>query len=166
MTETIRKQYDDFKEKHPNALLLFRCGDFYEAYEDDAETIAGKLGIILTKNGKDGSRLTGFPHHALDVYLPKLVRAGFKVAIIDQLESPKQTQKVARVQKINPGRVQLPSLTPTQYDLLCECIRYRCADNSRERAEAESRHLLTPWYDEMAERLSELKSLIYNRKPE
>lgn len=168
MTDAIRKQYDDMKSKHPDALLLFRCGDFYETYEDDAEATAKVLGITLTKNGKDGSRLAGFPHHALDVYLPKLIRAGHRVAILDQLEEPKKVVKRGITELVAPqpkraSLVKLPALTRKQYELLCECIRYRSADNSKERAEAESRHQFTAWYDDMAKQLGELKNLIYDK---
>ena len=95
----ILKQFYDLKEKHPDAVLLFRVGDFYEVYEQDARVASNRLGITLTHrsdvNGKDGKPLAmaGFPHHALDIYLPKLIRAGHRVAICDQLEAPKQTAK-------------------------------------------------------------------------
>ena len=83
------QQFHELKEKHPEVLLLFRCGDFYECYEGDASIVSLILGITLTKR-KDGGNMTGFPHHALDTYLPKLIRAGKRVAICDQLEAPKQ----------------------------------------------------------------------------
>ena len=88
------KQFYELKAKHPDAVLLFRCGDFYETYGEDAEDVSKILGITLTKNtkrkDKDGKplALAGFPHHALDTYLPKLIRAGKRVAICDQLEQP------------------------------------------------------------------------------
>jgi len=82
------KQFHDLKKKHPDALLLFRCGDFYESYEDDARACAEVLGITLTKC-KNGISMAGFPFHALDTYLPKLIRAGKRVAICDQIEEPK-----------------------------------------------------------------------------
>ena len=88
----MMKQFKQLKEKRPDALLLFRCGDFYECYEDDAKDVAEVLGITLTKSG-DGVQMAGFPHHALDQYLPKLIRAGKRVAICDQLEKPKPTAK-------------------------------------------------------------------------
>lgn len=78
------KNYTDLKEKHPDAIILFRCGDFYEAYMDDARILSEILGLALTNNCK-WSAITGFPHHALDTYLPKLIRAGERVAICDQL---------------------------------------------------------------------------------
>lgn len=92
----IIKQYNELKQKHPNALLLFRCGDFYETYKEDAVKASNILGITLTRhnnrmdeNGKP-LNMAGFPYHALDTYLPKLIRAGERVAICDQLESPRQ----------------------------------------------------------------------------
>ena len=80
------QQFQELKEKHPEALLLFRCGDFYECYEGDASIASLILGITLTKRN-DGGNMAGFPHHALDTYLPKLIRAGKRVAICDQLEA-------------------------------------------------------------------------------
>lgn len=77
------KQYHNLKKKHPDALLLFRVGDFYETYCDDANNCATILGITVT-NHKNGYRLAGFPYHALDVYLPKLIRAGKRVAICEK----------------------------------------------------------------------------------
>ena len=79
----MMKQFKKLKEKHPDRLLLFRCGDFYETYEEDAEASAKILGITLTKRSDDGTRMAGFPHHALDTYLPKLIRAGKRIAICD-----------------------------------------------------------------------------------
>lgn len=87
---TFRKQFEEFKEKHPDALLLFRCGDFYEIYEDDAQIASEVLGITLTLDSKNKRKMAGFPHHALDSYLPKLIRAGQRVAICDALEAPKK----------------------------------------------------------------------------
>lgn len=92
----IIKQYNDLKQKHPDALLLFRCGDFYETYKEDAVKASNILGITLTKHSKrmdeEGKplKMAGFPYHALDTYLPKLIRAGERVAICDQLETPRQ----------------------------------------------------------------------------
>lgn len=92
----IIKQCNDLKQKHPDALLLFRCGDFYETYKEDAVKASNILGITLTKHSKrmdeEGKplKMAGFPYHALDTYLPKLIRAGERVAICDQLESPRQ----------------------------------------------------------------------------
>ena len=106
----MMKQFFDLKAKHPDALLLFRCGDFYETYCDDAVTASRILGITLTKRnngaGMKGDEMAGFPHHALDTYLPKLVRAGMRVAICDQLEDPKLTKKLVKrgiTELVTPG---------------------------------------------------------------
>ena len=94
----MMKQFMDLKGKHPDALLLFRVGDFYETYQQDARKASQILGITLTRsnkhNGPDGkpAEMAGFPHHALDTYLPKLIRAGERVAICDQLENPRARQ--------------------------------------------------------------------------
>ena len=109
----ILSQFKSIKEKHPDAMLLFRRGDFYETYMDDAEKSSRILGITLTKSSKekdlDGKplKIAGFPHHALDSYLPKLIRAGQRVAICDLLESPKQ--KVSEVVTPNKDPDSVPS---------------------------------------------------------
>ena len=93
------KQYFDIKAKHPDAILLFRVGDFYEMYGEDAVIGAEILGIVQTKRANGVAQhveMAGFPHHALDSYLPKLVRAGKRVAICDQLEDPKLTKKLVK----------------------------------------------------------------------
>ncbi len=95
----MMKQFFDLKAKNPDAILLFRCGDFYETYADDATTAAQVLGITLThrnNKGGDNTEMAGFPYHALDTYLPRLIRAGFRVAICDQLEDPKLTKKLVK----------------------------------------------------------------------
>lgn len=103
------KQFLDLKAKHPDAVMLFRCGDFYETYSTDAIVASEILGITLTKraNGKGKTvEMAGFPHHALDTYLPKLVRAGKRVAICDQLEDPKLTKKLVKrgiTELVTPG---------------------------------------------------------------
>lgn len=105
----MMKQFLDLKAKHPDAVMLFRCGDFYETYSTDAIIASEILGITLTKrsNGKDKKlEMAGFPHHALDTYLPKLVRAGKRVAICDQLEDPKTTKKLVKrgiTELVTPG---------------------------------------------------------------
>ena len=108
----MMKQFYDFKAKHPDAVLLFRCGDFYETYGDDAVVAADILGITLTKRSSvagtsaSGIAMAGFPHHALDTYLPKLIRAGKRVAICDQLEDPKLTKKLVKrgiTELVTPG---------------------------------------------------------------
>ena len=101
----ILKQFRELKEKYPDAILLFRCGDFYESYEEDAEKCAKTLGITLTKRNSDRTRMAGFPHHALDTYLPKLVRAGYRIAICDQLEAPKKTVKRGITELVKPAVV-------------------------------------------------------------
>lgn len=102
----MMKQFFDLKAKHPDALLLFRCGDFYETYSDDAIAAAQLLGITLTRRSTGGTEMAGFPHHALDNYLPKLIRAGRRVAICDQLEDPKLTKKLVKrgiTELVTPG---------------------------------------------------------------
>lgn len=104
----LMRQYNKFKAQHPDAILLFRVGDFYETYGEDAITSSKVLGITLTKHGKGltQTELAGFPHHALDVYLPKLVRAGLRVAICEQLEDPKLTKTLVKrgiTEMVTPG---------------------------------------------------------------
>ncbi|UKM64978.2 DNA mismatch repair protein MutS [Flavobacteriaceae bacterium GSB9] len=104
----LMKQYNTIKAKYPDALLLFRVGDFYETFGDDAVRAAGILGIVLTNrnNGGEKTELAGFPHHSLNTYLPKLVKAGERVAICDQLEDPKQTKKIVKrgvTELVTPG---------------------------------------------------------------
>ena len=103
------KQYNAIKAKYPDALLLFRVGDFYETFGEDAIKTAGILGIILTKRGAGSEseiELAGFPHHSLNTYLPKLVKAGERVAICDQLEDPKLTKDIVKrgvTELVTPG---------------------------------------------------------------
>src|SRR5688572_19311320 len=103
------KQYNAIKGKYPGALLLFRVGDFYETFGDDAVKASKILGIVLTKRGAGTTgemALAGFPHHSLDTYLPKLVRAGERVAICDQLEDPKTTKTIVKrgvTELVTPG---------------------------------------------------------------
>ena len=105
----LMKQYNQIKSKYPDALLLFRVGDFYETFGQDAIRASNILNIILTKRGKDSPseiELAGFPHHSLDTYLPKLVRAGLRVAICDQLEDPKMTKTIVKrgvTELVTPG---------------------------------------------------------------
>src|SRR5437868_2376322 len=103
------QQYNQIKGKYPGALLLFRVGDFYETFGEDAVKAAGILGIVLTKRANGAAthiELAGFPHHSLDTYLPKLVRAGQRVAICDQLEDPKLTKTIVKrgvTELVTPG---------------------------------------------------------------
>ena len=120
MVETpMMKQFFDIKRKYPDAVLLFRCGDFYETYSTDAVECAGILGITLTRRANGSAKtveMAGFPHHALDTYLPKLVRAGKRVAICDQLEDPKLTKKIVKrgvTELVTPG-VSYSDTTLTQ----------------------------------------------------
>ena len=88
------EKFNELKTKHPDAVVLFRAGDFYESYFDDAKKVSEVLGITLTKrSGEDGYYLAGFPHHALDTYLPKLIRAGLRVAICDDISEPIKLKK-------------------------------------------------------------------------
>ena len=109
-TETpMMKQYFAFKAEYPEAVLLFRCGDFYETYGDDALTASKVLGIVLTKRSSatpGAIPMAGFPHHSLETYLPRLVRAGYKVAVCDQLEDPKLTKNIVKrgvTELVTPG---------------------------------------------------------------
>ncbi len=105
----LMKQYFEVKSKHSDALLLFRVGDFYETFGDDAVTASKVLGIVLTKRANGSAQhveLAGFPHHSIETYLPKLVRAGYKVAVCDQLEDPKLTKKIVKrgvTELVTPG---------------------------------------------------------------
>ena len=125
----MMKQFFDFKAKHPDALLLFRCGDFYETYGKDAVTSSQVLGITLTKrsNGKSATssamEMAGFPYHALDTYLPRLIRAGFRVAICDQLEDPKLAKKLVKrgiTEVVTPGVAMADNvLSARENNFLC-----------------------------------------------
>ena len=105
----LMKQYFEVKAQHPDALLLFRVGDFYETFGEDAVTASKVLGIVLTKRANGSAQhveLAGFPHHSIETYLPKLVRAGYKVAVCDQLEDPKLTKKIVKrgvTELVTPG---------------------------------------------------------------
>jgi DNA mismatch repair protein MutS len=105
----LMRQYWKIKDRHPGAILLFRMGDFYETFEDDAKIVADVLGITLTKRGNGAAEdtpLAGFPHHALDGHLPKLVQAGYRVAVCEQLEDPKFARKIVKrdvVEVVTPG---------------------------------------------------------------
>ena len=106
----MMKQFYDLKAKNPDAVLLFRCGDFYETYDADAVTASQVLGITLTRRNNKGqaaaTEMAGFPHHALDTYLPRLIRAGYRVAICDQLEAPKLAKKLVKrgiTELVTPG---------------------------------------------------------------
>src|SRR5690606_28090137 len=105
----LMQQYNSIKAKYPGASLLFRVGDFYETFGEDAVKAAGILGLVLTKRGngtESETALAGFPHHSLETYLPKLVRAGQRVAICDQLQDPTQTKTIVKrgvTELVTPG---------------------------------------------------------------
>ena len=105
----IMKQFQEFKEKYPDAMLLFRRGDFYETYQEDAITAAKVLGITLTyrnsRGASKGNEMAGFPRHRLGEYLPVLVRAGYRIAICDQEEAPKKTVKRGITELVTPKNV-------------------------------------------------------------
>jgi DNA mismatch repair protein MutS len=109
MSTPLMKQYQQVKAKHPDTILLFRMGDFYETFEEDAKTAAKVLGITLTKRGNGAAGeipLAGFPHHAIDVYLPKLLKAGYRVAVCEQLEDPKLAKGIVKrdvTEVVTPG---------------------------------------------------------------
>ncbi|MFA6713300.1 MAG: DNA mismatch repair protein MutS, partial [Bacteroidales bacterium] len=105
----LMKQYLEIKATYPDAILLFRVGDFYETFGDDALVASKVLGIVLTRKATGSgtyTELAGVPHHAIDTYLPKLIRAGYKVAVCDQLEDPKLTKKIVKrgvTELVTPG---------------------------------------------------------------
>ena len=116
----LMKQYFEMKAKHPDAVLLFRCGDFYETYKEDAVTASKILGITLTRRANGAAsfvELAGFPYHAVDVYLPKLVRAGERVAICEQLEDPKTVKGLVKrgvIELVTPGVVLGDNILPNK----------------------------------------------------
>lgn len=120
ITQTpLMKQYEEMKRKHPDAVLLFRVGDFYETFSEDAVIASDILGITLTRRANGANNyveLAGFPHHALDTYLPKLVRAEKRVAICEQIESPliqkKMRAKSAVTELITPAKAEAPAEVP------------------------------------------------------
>lgn len=125
----LMKQYLEMKKKHPDAILLFRIGDFYETFSEDAVAASGILGITLTRRANGAAshvELAGFPHHALDTYLPKLVRAGKRVAICEQLEDPKLTKKLVKrgiTELITPGVNTRPAtLEPGENNFLAGVV--------------------------------------------
>ena len=111
-TTPLMRQYEEMKKKHPDAILLFRIGDFYETFKEDAVIASDILGITLVRraNGTaSGIELAGFPHHALDMYLPRLVRAGKRVAICEQLEDPRLEKGF--VKRGTPDKKEMPFLS-------------------------------------------------------
>jgi len=126
----LMKQYYQIKSKHPDAILLFRVGDFYETFSDDAVRAAGILGITLTKRANGSAsfvELAGFPYHALDTYLPKLVRAGQRVAICEQLEDPKATKTLVKrgvTELVTPGVALGDSVLEHRENNFLACLRF------------------------------------------
>ena len=126
----LMKQYFDIKSKHPDAIVLFRVGDFYEMYDNDAITGSSILGIVQTKRSNGGAAdvaMAGFPHHALDTYLPKLVRAGKRVAICEQLENPKLTKKIVKrgiTEIVTPGVSINDNILKTKENNFLAAIHY------------------------------------------
>ena len=126
----MMKQFNDFKRQYPDALLLFRCGDFYETYCADAVIASEILGITLTKRSNatpNATEMAGFPHHALDTYLPKLIRAGMRVAICDQLEDPKLTKKLVKrgvTELVTPGVSYSDTVLETKENNFVACVHF------------------------------------------
>lgn len=126
----MMKQFNDFKRQYPDAILLFRCGDFYETYCADAVIASEVLGITLTKRSNttpNATEMAGFPHHALDTYLPKLIRAGLRVAICDQLEDPKLTKKLVKrgvTELVTPGVAYSDTVLETKENNFVACVHF------------------------------------------
>lgn len=130
----LNKQYNQIKAKYPGALLLFRVGDFYETFGEDAIKAAKILGIVLTKrnNGGANQELAGFPHHSLDTYLPKLVRAGQRVAICDQLEDPKTVKGIVKrgvTELVTPGVSYNDNVLETKQNNYLASVHFGAKDN-------------------------------------
>ena len=129
MPQTLRT-FHDLKKKHPDALLLFRCGDFYELYGEDAKEAAKILAITLTENNK-GYKMAGFPHYALDTYLPKLVRSGKRCAICDDISTPAKIKKFDKAEK--QGEVkEVKEKQPKHVLTECEVINLKAQKLARE----------------------------------
>ena len=126
----LMKQYYEIKAVHPDAILLFRVGDFYETFGQDAIDASGILGITLTRRANGAAsyvELAGFPHHAVDTYLPKLVRAGKRVAICEQLEDPKTTKKLVKrgvIELVTPGVVLGENLIDRKENLYLAAVYF------------------------------------------
>lgn len=124
---TMQEQFESIKKQYPDALLLFRCGDFYEAYDQDAVDACDILKITLTTRGSKGTHMCGFPSHALDAYLPKLVKAGKRVAICDQLNAPKDNAPAVKPEFLknmeeNAKQLKLSLFEPAPSE---DLLRYR-----------------------------------------
>lgn len=124
---TMQEQFESIKKQYPDALLLFRCGDFYEAYDQDAVDACDILKITLTTRGSKGTHICGFPFHALDAYLPKLVKAGKRVAICDKLDDPKDNAPAVKPEFLknmeeNAKQLKLSLCEPAPSE---DLLRYR-----------------------------------------
>ncbi|NVK51945.1 MAG: DNA mismatch repair protein MutS [Flavobacteriaceae bacterium] len=132
----LMKQYNAIKAKYPDAMLLFRVGDFYETFGEDAKKAAEVLGIILTKRGagsESETALAGFPHHSLNTYLPKLVKAGMRVAICDQLEDPKMTKKIVKrgvTELVTPGVALNDEVLNTKFNNFLAAVHFDTSTRS------------------------------------
>jgi DNA mismatch repair protein MutS len=126
----MMRQYRQLKQQYKNKILLFRMGDFYETFDEDAKTTSRVLNITLTSRDKkdDPTPLAGFPHHALDQYLPKLVKAGYKVAIADQVEDPKIAKGIVRrevTRVVTPGTITDEKLNENKNNYLCSIYKLK-----------------------------------------
>jgi len=134
----LMKQYNAIKVKYPDAMLLFRVGDFYETFGEDAKKAAGILGIILTKRGAGSANetaLAGFPHHSLNTYLPKLVKAGLRVAICDQLEDPKMTKTIVKrgvTELVTPGVALNDEVLQSKTNNFLAAVHFETAKRNKE----------------------------------
>ncbi|MEL7160531.1 MAG: DNA mismatch repair protein MutS, partial [Bacteroidota bacterium] len=125
----LMQQYNQVKAKHPDALLLFRVGDFYETFGADAVKCAQTLGIVQTSRNNGGSdvELAGFPYHSLDTYLPRLVKAGYRVAICEQLEKPSKEKKIVKrgvTEIVTPGLAVDDKLLEHKTNNFLACVAY------------------------------------------
>lgn len=128
----VLKQYRDLKAKHIDVLLLLGCGDFYCAYEEDAKVCAHLLGITLTVDSKSKVKMAGFPRHALDTYLPKLIRAGKRVAICDDIEQPSKIKKEEKFENDKKQKVVKEKNEPKHKLTECEIINLKAQKKARE----------------------------------
>ncbi len=161
------RQYFDMKAKYPDAILLYRVGDFYETFADDAKLVADILGIVLTKRNNGGSdiALAGFPHHSMDLYLPRLVKAGYRVAVCEQLEKPSKEKKIV---KRGVTEVVTPGINTNDQLLESKKANYLCAfvvDGNRNHAAAAFLDFSTGQFSTFQGALSDTVNLIGAYRP-